>query len=81
MMLHPLNFEKYLRQYSSYYKLNEIPLDPIATSLLFDAFHKFALVGGMPEIDSITALDKTSMIYVQILKPLFKPIKRYLKIC
>ena len=54
-MLHPLNFEEYLRALKLdqlLLKLNEVPLDPVATSLLFDAFHKFALVGGMPEIVS-----------------------------
>lgn len=55
LMLHPLNFEEYLRALKLdqlLLKLNEVPLDPVATSLLFDAFHKFALVGGMPEIVS-----------------------------
>lgn len=53
LMLYPLNFEEYLnaRQLELVGEhLKKIPLDPIAEPLLYEEFHRFALIGGMPEI-------------------------------
>ena len=53
LVLNPINFEEYLHALKLdrlIEKLNEIPIDPLAESLLFDAFHHCAMLGGMPEI-------------------------------
>lgn len=51
--LHPLNFQEYLEavQHSSALEqLKTIPVRPVAHQTLLNLFHRYAIVGGMPEI-------------------------------
>lgn len=53
MYLYPLNFNEYLeatgKQELLKHLLN-IPIKPVAHVLLLDAFHRYAIIGGMPEV-------------------------------
>ncbi|MBN2779064.1 MAG: ATP-binding protein [Bacteroidales bacterium] len=53
LYLHPLNFPEFLKaigQTRLLDKLNEIPISKTAHPLLIEAFNKYAIVGGMPEV-------------------------------
>ena len=52
MYLFPLNFEEFLDamdKKAAYNALQQIPISEPAQHILFDLFHTYALVGGMPE--------------------------------
>lgn len=53
LYLHPLNFIEYLNA-TGYHdlarELNKIPVAPVAHKLLIDLFHRYTIVGGMPEV-------------------------------
>lgn len=53
LYLYPLNFQEYLeatgKQELLKY-LNSVPVKPVAHQLLMDAFHRYAIIGGMPEV-------------------------------
>lgn len=52
-VLRPANFEEFLhanQETAALEVINTIPLPDYATDRLFDLFHTFALIGGMPEI-------------------------------
>ena len=53
LYLYPLNFQEYLdatgkQELLNY--LNSVPVKPVAHQLLMDAFHRYAIIGGMPEV-------------------------------
>ncbi len=51
--IYPVSFEEYLMTIEAESLLQEyqkIPLNNFATSLLFEAFHTYTMIGGMPEI-------------------------------
>lgn len=53
LYLYPLNFQEYLeaiQHTSALEQLNIIPVKPVAHKVLLDLFHRYAIVGGMPEI-------------------------------
>lgn len=53
LYLHPLNFQEYLAATGKddlLKYLNMVPLKPVAHKLLLDAFHRYAIIGGMPEV-------------------------------
>ena len=53
LYLHPLNFAEYLKalQHDTAFKqLNNIPVKPFAHNTLMDLFHRYAIIGGMPEV-------------------------------
>ncbi|MBL1411313.1 ATP-binding protein [Sphingobacterium faecale] len=53
LYLHPLNFQEYLEANSKTNLagyLNKIPVSKVAHQILMDEFHRFAIIGGMPEI-------------------------------
>lgn len=53
LYLHPLNFSEYLEasgKLELLKHLQAIPLKQVAHQLLMDAFHRYAIIGGMPEI-------------------------------
>lgn len=53
LYLHPLNFREYLEATQKTELLKHIsivPVKPVAHKLLMDAFHRYAIIGGMPEI-------------------------------
>lgn len=53
LYLHPINFGEFLKatgQTSAFEQLNHIPLKPVAHQTLLDLFHRYAIIGGMPEV-------------------------------
>ena len=53
LYLHPLNFQEYLEAIGEQELLNQlktVPVKPVAHKLLMDAFHRYAIIGGMPEV-------------------------------
>ena len=53
MVMHPLSFSEYLNavgETDAGSALNEVPLPTHATGRLFELFHRYVLVGGMPEV-------------------------------
>ena len=53
MYLEPLNFQEYLAAHGKTLllaALREYPIRPTAHPLLMEAFHRYTLIGGMPEI-------------------------------
>lgn len=53
LYLHPLNFNEYLEAIGKQELLKHllnIPVKPVAHRLLLDAFHRYAIIGGMPEV-------------------------------
>lgn len=53
MYLHPLNFIEYLEAIGKQELLKHlitVPVKPIAHALLMEAFHRYAIIGGMPEV-------------------------------
>jgi len=53
LYLHPLNFPEYLKagnHTGALEQLAKIPVEPYAHSLLLDQFHRYAIIGGMPEV-------------------------------
>lgn len=53
LYLHPLNFVEYLEAIDRRLlteQLKTIPVKPAAHKVLMDAFHRYAIIGGMPEI-------------------------------
>ena len=53
LYLYPLNFKEYLeaiQHTAALEQLNSIPLKSVAHKILLDLFHRYAILGGMPEI-------------------------------
>lgn len=53
LYLHPLNFIEYLNaigQHSALGQIDQVPLKEYAHGVLMDHYHRFAIIGGMPEI-------------------------------
>jgi len=53
LYLHPLNFQEYLDAFDKQELLkylNSIPVKPVAHRLLMESFHRYAIIGGMPEV-------------------------------
>lgn len=53
LYLYPLNFMEYLEAIghtAAIEQLNNIPLNPVAHKILLDLFHRYAIIGGLPEI-------------------------------
>lgn len=52
LYLHPLNFEEYLgaiQHELALAQLNAVPIEKFAHQVLLDLFHRYAIIGGMPE--------------------------------
>lgn len=53
LYLHPLNFQEYLEatgKQELLKHLQSVPVNIIAHKLLIEAFHRYAIIGGMPEV-------------------------------
>lgn len=53
LYLYPLNFCEYLeaiQHTTALEQLNTIPVKPVAHKVLLDLFHRYAIIGGMPEV-------------------------------
>jgi uncharacterized protein len=63
LYLHPLNFQEYLEatdQEVMVEQLKTTPVKPIAHKLLMELFHRYAIIGGMPEVVK-TDIEKKSL--------------------
>jgi len=53
LYLHPLSFPEYLKAIAKPQwreALQQLPLNPAAHTVLMEAFHRYAIIGGMPEV-------------------------------
>ncbi|MEO2052047.1 MAG: AAA family ATPase [Allomuricauda sp.] len=53
LYLYPLNFEEYLQAINhsaAFEQLTKIPISPVAHKVLMKLFHRYAIIGGMPEV-------------------------------
>ncbi len=53
LYLYPLNFNEYLEAIehtAALEQLNTIPVKPVAHKVLLELFHRYAIIGGMPEV-------------------------------
>lgn len=53
LYLYPLNFAEYLKAINhelAYEQLRSVPVKPFAHNTLLELFHRYAIVGGMPEV-------------------------------
>lgn len=53
LYLYPLNFPEYLealQHTAALEQFHAVPPNPVAHSILLDLFHRYAIIGGMPEI-------------------------------
>lgn len=53
LYLYPLNFQEYLEAVqhgAALEQLKTVPIKPMAHQVLLDLFHRYAIIGGMPEI-------------------------------
>lgn len=85
-VLRPFNFEEYLLAMDMdqhHDAFHTVPLPNYAQDSLFDAFHTFAIIGGMPEVvkvyqetKDLTALKK---IYDGLIQSYFHDAERYVK--
>lgn len=53
LYLYPLNFSEYLQAIhhnAAFKHLGSVPLNPIAHKILLGLFHRYAIIGGMPEV-------------------------------
>lgn len=86
LYLHPLNFQEYLQanQKDDLLKhLLQTPVKAVAHKLLLEAFHRYAIIGGMPEVVK-TDLEKKNlsdlpMIYESIWGTYKNDIEKYTK--
>jgi predicted AAA+ superfamily ATPase len=63
LYLHPMNFEEYLEaigRVAIIEQLKMVPVKPVAHQVLMDQFHRYAIIGGMPEIIK-TDIDKNNL--------------------
>jgi len=69
LYLHPLNFQEYLEatgKQALLQQLQQVPLKAFAHQTLMDAFHRYAIIGGMPEVIK-TDLEKHSLSDLSII--------------
>lgn len=82
--LHPLNFEEYLEatgKQALLGHLRQVPVKPVAHNLLMEAFHRYAIIGGMPEIVAADIqqhnLSDLSRIYESIWSTYKNDVEKY----
>lgn len=84
LYLHPLNFQEYLEATAKpllLEQLNQIPVKAIAQQALMDAFHRYAIIGGMPEVIKSdvekNSLSDLSIIYESIWGTYQNDVEKY----
>lgn len=53
LYLYPLNFKEYLQAINhstAFEELTKVPISPVAHKVLMKLFHRYAIIGGMPEV-------------------------------
>lgn len=84
LFLHPLNFPEYLEATSKQAlleQLQEVPVKAFAHQSLMDAFHRYAIIGGMPEVIKTDvekhSLSDLSIIYESIWGTYKNDVEKY----
>lgn len=84
LYLHPLNFQEYLlatEKQLLFEALNRIPVKDTAHSMLLECFHRFAIIGGMPEIIktdiNLKHLSDLSIVYEGIWETYKNDVEKY----
>lgn len=84
LYLHPLNFQEYLEaigKQALLQQLQGVPIKKAAHLALMDAFHRYAIIGGMPEIIKIdtekNSLSDLSIIYESIWGTYKNDVEKY----
>lgn len=86
LYLYPLNFREYLSatgKTALLEQLKQIPLRPTAHHALIDAFHRYAIIGGMPEVIKTDihqqSLSDLLIVYESIWKTYKDDVEKYAK--
>lgn len=86
MYLFPLNFEEFLNALDKKIAIkafNQVPISDIAQATLFDLFHLYALIGGMPEVVKMyiqtTSFVGLTEIYTSIWETYKSDVRKYAK--
>lgn len=86
LYMYPLNFREYLSatgKTSLLEQLKLIPLRPAAHPALMDAFHRFAIIGGMPEVVKTDihqqSLSDLPVVYESIWETYKDDVQKYAK--
>jgi Predicted ATPase (AAA+ superfamily) len=69
LYLHPLNFQEYLEavgKQALLKQLHQVPVKAFAHQTLMEAFHRYAIIGGMPEVIK-TDVEKRSLSDLRII--------------
>jgi len=69
LYLHPLNFQEYLEavgKQALLKQLQQVPVKAFAHQTLMEAFHRYAIIGGMPEVIK-TDVEKRSLSDLRII--------------
>ncbi len=69
LYLHPLNFKEYLEatgKQALLKQLQQVPVKAFAHQTLMDAFHRYAIIGGMPEVIK-TDVEKHSLSDLRVI--------------
>lgn len=84
LYLHPLNFREYLEatgKQALLKQLQELPVKSFAHQTLLDAFHRYAIIGGMPEVIKTDvekhSLSDLSIIYESIWGTYKNDVEKY----
>lgn len=84
LYLYPLNFQEYLEaidKRSLLKQLEQVPVKPFAHQTLMDAFHRYAIIGGMPEVIKTDVeqhnLSDLSIIYESIWSTYKNDVEKY----
>jgi len=84
LYLHPLNFQEYLEaigKQALLEQLQHVPVKAIAHQTLIDAFHRYAIIGGMPEVIKTDvekhSLSDLSIIYESIWGTYKNDVEKY----
>jgi len=84
LYLYPMNFREYLAAvgYQTLLEqLKEVPIKPFAHRTLMDAFHRYAIIGGMPEVVktdiALNSLSDLTRIYESIWSTYKNDVEKY----
>jgi len=84
LYLHPLNFQEYLEavgKQALLQQLQQVPVKDFAHQALMDAFHRYAIIGGMPEVIKTDVekrnLSDLSIIYESIWSTYKNDVEKY----
>lgn len=78
LYLHPLNFQEYLEATANPALLEalwEVPIRPAAHRPLMEAFHRYAIIGGMPEVIRVDSANRQLSDLVAVYESIWSTYK------